>query len=259
LLAVYTGTSVSSLVAVASSPAVSDWPAQVSFVAVAGTTYQIAVDGVGASGGLITLTLTPTRPPSVSITSPTNGSTFSAFANITITANATDSDGSIKRVDFYLGTNSPILVGSATNSPYSVGCNITSGGNYDLVAKATDNMGVSTYSAPVNVDVSFPETGLTSSVPMVNLHGQQGSQAYYKITVPQDCTELDISISNGTGDCDLYVAYGYQPSLYSYDYCPYLHGNNEYVMIYDPTPGDYHIMLNGWDAYAGVTLQAVTY
>ena len=44
LLGVYTGTSVSSLTPVASSPSVYGGPAQVSFVAAAGVTYQIAVD-----------------------------------------------------------------------------------------------------------------------------------------------------------------------------------------------------------------------
>ena len=258
LLGVYTGTSVSNLISVASSKSIMGGPAQVSFVAAAGTTYQIAVDGRYAYGGTIALRLIRTQPPSVSITFPTNGSVFSATTNITITASATDSDG-ISRVDFFMGTNYPSLIGSATNSPYSKVCRITSNGSHDLLAKATDKMGASTYSAPVKVTVYFPEKVLTPSVPVVNLSGQAGSQACYKVTVPSGCTELDIQTYNGTGDCDLYVAFNYQPSQDSYDYRSWEDGNSEEVVIYDPTPGVWHIMLNGWDAYAGVTLRAVTY
>jgi hypothetical protein len=261
LLGVYTGTSVSNLTSVASSTSVYGGPAQVSFMAVAGVSYQIAVDSEYYENPYyfrqtVTLKLMPTRPPSVSITSPMNGSMFVAPANITITANATDNDGSISRVDFYMGTNSPSLIGSTTNFPFSTVWSITSNGSYDLVAKATDNMGASTYSAPVNVAVYFPETVLTPYEPIVNLFGQRGSQSYYRVTVPPGCQQLQIQIDGGTGDCDLYVAFGYQPSLSSYEYRPYMHGNYEYVYIDYPTPGDWHIMLNGWDAYAGVTLQA---
>jgi serine protease len=70
---------------------------------------------------------------------------------------------------------------------------------------------------------------------------------------------LEIDISGGTGDCDLYVAYGYQPSFYQWDYRPYLHGNNEQVEIDNPQEGEWHIMLNGWNSYGGVILQAYSW
>src|SRR5207247_2501167 len=55
-------------------------------------------------------------PPSVAITNPPNGAIFSAGDNIIIQASASDSDGSVARVDFSVNSN---LVGSATNAPYS--------------------------------------------------------------------------------------------------------------------------------------------
>ena len=255
LLGVYTGTSVSTLVAVASSQSVFGGPAQVSFLAAAGTTYQIAVDGQYASGGTITLRLMPTQPPSVSITSPTSGSAFLAPASITISASATDSDG-ISRVDFYMGTNYPSLIGSTTNFPYSTVWSAKNIDHYDLVAKATDNMGASTYSTPVNVTISFPETVLIPSVPVANLSGGQGGEARYKVTVPPGAKSLTIQSSGGSGDCDLYVAFGFLPTLNQWQYRPDLSGNNETVTIPYPTAGDWHIMLYGFQSYSGVTLQA---
>jgi len=53
--------------------------------------------------------------PVVTITSPTNGAKFPAGANVFIAANASESNGVITRVEFFLGTNS---IGVVTNSPF---------------------------------------------------------------------------------------------------------------------------------------------
>ena len=52
----------------------------------------------------------------MSITSPAAGATFTAPATITVTAAASDTDGTITKVDFYRGTQ---LIGSDTTNPYS--------------------------------------------------------------------------------------------------------------------------------------------
>jgi hypothetical protein len=54
--------------------------------------------------------------PTVSITSPTDNSRFGTPGSITLTATATDADGSISKVDFYNGAT---LIGTATTSPYT--------------------------------------------------------------------------------------------------------------------------------------------
>lgn len=89
-------------------------------------------------------------PPTVAITSPTEGATFTAPASITITADASDSDGSVTQVDFYRGSN---VIGTATSAPYSVTWNNVAAGSYALTAVATDNLGATVTSAPVNVTV----------------------------------------------------------------------------------------------------------
>jgi regulation of enolase protein 1 (concanavalin A-like superfamily) len=99
----------------------------------------------------------PDAPPTVSLTSPTAGATFTAPASITFTATATDSDGTIAKVDFYAG--STFLV-STTASPYSFTLNNVTPGNYILTARATDNAGVESISSPINVQVNAPASGL---------------------------------------------------------------------------------------------------
>lgn len=91
---------------------------------------------------------TPNSAPSVNITSPTNGSVLSGQSNITISANASDSDGWIARVDFY---ENGVLISTITSGPFSMIWNNVSSGTYELRAKATDNLGAATTSAPVSI------------------------------------------------------------------------------------------------------------
>jgi hypothetical protein len=264
LLAVYTGNSVSSLTPVASSGPANVAPshAQVSFIATAGVTSQIAVDDVYTSypwetGTTVTLRLIPTQPPVVRISSPSDGAVLIGPPNISITANATDIDGTVRRVDFYNYGNP---IGIATNRPYSmVLSNVTGPTSLSLIAEATDNMGASTYSDTVNVNILAPETSLSLSSPLANLSGDRGSCTYYYVTVPAGLNGLAIDTYGGTGDCDLYVAYGYQPSLSQWDYCSSLSGNDESMTITYPADGDWCIMLYGYSAYSGMTLEAWTW
>lgn len=100
------------------------------------------------------------RPPSVSL-APPNGSPFTAPANISLTASASDSDGVVNKVDFYAGSQ---LIGTATSSPYTITWSNAQPGNYLLKAVATDDSGALTSSNPVNVVVNVP-----NSAPVVTL------------------------------------------------------------------------------------------
>jgi hypothetical protein len=90
-------------------------------------------------------------PPAVSITAPANGSTYTAPANITISASASDADGSVAKVDFYQGAT---LIGTDTTAPYSLDWNNIAAGTYSLTARATDNLGAVTASAAVSITVN---------------------------------------------------------------------------------------------------------
>jgi len=96
--------------------------------------------------------------PTVSLTAPVNGAIFTAPANITLTASASDSDGSVSKVGFYNGTT---LIGTASSSPFSFTWNGVGVGSYTLTAIAYDNHNVSTVSGAVNITVNtLPSTGM---------------------------------------------------------------------------------------------------
>src|SRR4030095_425130 len=92
----------------------------------------------------------PNVPPAAAITSPTEGATFTEPANIAITADASDSDGTIAQVDFYAGST---VIGTTTSAPYTTTWSNVTAGSYALTAVATDNLGATVSSAAVNVTV----------------------------------------------------------------------------------------------------------
>ncbi|RTQ48981.1 carbohydrate-binding protein [Hymenobacter gummosus] len=94
--------------------------------------------------------------PSVSLTSPAAGASFTAPATISLAANASDSDGSISKVDFYQGST---LLGTDTSSPYSYSWTGVAAGTYSITARATDNAGAVTTSSAVSVTVAAAPTG----------------------------------------------------------------------------------------------------
>ena len=99
-------------------------------------------------------------------------------------------------------------------------------------------------------------TTLENGVPVPELAGDVGSETLYKIDIPEGQDYLDISISGGAGDCDLYVKMGAEPTPSSWDYRPYLPGNEETVHVETPAPATWYVMLRGNQAYADVTLLA---
>jgi hypothetical protein len=74
-----------------------------------------------------------------------------APATITLTATASDPDGTINRVEFYAGST---LIGASTTPPYSVTWTPLASGPFVLTARAFDNLNASGDSAPVNVTVT---------------------------------------------------------------------------------------------------------
>ena len=110
-----------------------------------------AIDNDGGSTSSAPVSLTVDVPPSIALTSPTANAVFAAPASIPLTASATDSDGTITKVEFYQGTT---LIGSATTAPYTATWANVPEGSYSLTAKATDNGGAETWSAAVSVVVN---------------------------------------------------------------------------------------------------------
>ena len=91
--------------------------------------------------------------PTVSITSPLNGTVFNT-RSVTVATNAADADGTISKVEFYNGST---LLGTFTQSPYNVTLNnIGDGSSYSVFAKAYDNQNAYAMSNTVNFSIDIP-------------------------------------------------------------------------------------------------------
>ncbi len=90
------------------------------------------------------------QAPSVAITAPSNNTTITEGQPINITANASDSDGSVTKVEFFTGNTK---LGEDVTSPYSYNWSNASVGNYSITVVATDNSGDTTTSSSIAIIV----------------------------------------------------------------------------------------------------------
>lgn len=100
-------------------------------------------------------------PPQVTITAPTDGQVVLAGSNNEITANASDSDGTVTQVEFFANND---RLGVVTQAPYSVTWNATLIGANQLKAVATDNDN-NTSESVVNVNVSDKDLVISLTSP----------------------------------------------------------------------------------------------
>jgi hypothetical protein len=117
----------------------------------AGTYTARYTNACGASATReFVVTLSNNIVPVITLTSPSSGATFNAPANIVINATASDSDGSVANVRFFVNGN---LVAEDTMPPYTQTFRAESAGELTIAAEAIDDDGASTTSGSVVVNV----------------------------------------------------------------------------------------------------------
>ncbi|GAL86865.1 FG-GAP repeat-containing protein [Sporocytophaga myxococcoides] len=138
---------------------------------------------------------TQNTPPIVSLTSPPSNTEFTAPATITLSASASDLDGSVTKVEFFNGST---LIATDITAPYSFFWTNLSAGVYNITAKATDNQGASTTSSAITINVK-------------SVGGSQESITGPACSVPNSTIsfELNPSLRNGA------TAYSWWTSGYS--------------------------------------------
>ena len=134
---------------------------------VAAGTYSLTARATDDLGGVTTslastITVSSSNAaPTVTLTQPSNGATFTAPATVNLAATASDADGTVTKVEFF---NATTKLGEDTTAPYSFTWSGVAAGTYTLTARATDNLGGVTTSASSSITVSSPNVAPTVSI-----------------------------------------------------------------------------------------------
>ena len=141
-------------------------------------------DTLSTTSSSVTITVLPQSspvPPVVTLTSPSNGASYTVGDNVTMTATASDPDGSVVKVEFWEGTT---LLGSDNNAPYEFTWNQPIAGSYQIYAIATDNANLTTTSASANISVIAIQVPPAVSItdPLNNSQFQEGDDIVMKAT-----------------------------------------------------------------------------
>jgi hypothetical protein len=88
----------------------------------------------------------PDKPPSVTLSAPLDGASFTAPATVNISATASDPDGTVAKVEFFAtqpgSLGSTIKLGEDATAPYNFTWSGVPAGTYALTARVTDDRGV---------------------------------------------------------------------------------------------------------------------
>lgn len=114
------------------------------------TIVAVGTDNQGATGSDTITVVVPNLPPVVDITQPANNSSRPTGLPFTISATASDLDGTVAQVAFFRGN---VLISTDVSSPFSAVWNPATPGPVQVIAVATDNFGA-TASDTVNLTIT---------------------------------------------------------------------------------------------------------
>ncbi len=181
-------------------------------------------------------------PPTANFSFTTNGLSAS-FSD-----SSSDSDGTIASRAWNFGDGS---TSTSTNPSHTY----ASAGTYNVTLTVTDNGGAtSTKTSAVTVSGGSSGNVLQNGVTVSGLSAATNGKLYYTMTVPAGASNLKFVTSGGSGDGDLYVRFGSQPTTSSYDCRSWNTGNSETCTISSAQAGTYYVMINGYSAFSGMSL-----
>jgi serine protease len=172
-----------------------------------------------------------------------------------------DMDGGSGDADMYVQFGQKPSVNSYNCRPYKNGntesCSFTNpqAGDWWVMINGYSQYSGANLTGTFDGNASCGSKCLTNGVPINGLAGSRSQELIYTIDVPANAV-LNVSMSGGTGDADLYVRKGAQPTTNNFDCRPYLNGNNETCSLNSGQGSKYYITLRGYTAFSGASIVA---
>jgi len=98
-----------------------------------------------------------------------------------------------------------------------------------------------------------PDTVLENGQVKTELSASTGNDLVFTMEVPAGATDINFAMTGGSGDADLYVKFGAEPTDSVYDCRPYKSGNVESCAS-TQEGGTYYVRLKAYSDFAGVSL-----
>ncbi|ALO34654.1 peptidase S8 [Colwellia sp. MT41] len=99
------------------------------------------------------------------------------------------------------------------------------------------------------------DTVLENGVVKTELAATTGNELVFTMEVPVGATDINFAITGGSGDADLYVKFGAEPTDSVYDCRPYRAGNVESCAS-TQAGGSYYVKIKAYSDFTGVSLTA---
>ena len=164
--------------------------------ATAGTKTITAQGLGGACNSQATTEITVLSPPTVSVTSPANNTTYSTPATVELTASASAAgSASITQVDFYRRQHAAWDL--TTSAPYTYTWSNAPEGTHSVKAKAIDSLGALGVSSSVTVIVGDLPASTVFGVSVSPNPVVAGNSATITITGTNPCTMLWVDFGDG--------------------------------------------------------------
>ena len=231
------------------------------------TTFTVTGTSTTTHSTTASITVTATVPPDFTVAVSPASQTIAQGASGTYTVSTTSLNGSTQSIALSVsglpagitGTFSPATVTAGGSSTLTLAVASTATASTTTFT-VTGASGTAQHSA--NGSVTVTTVGgisvLNDGVPVSNISGASGSQQFWVMDVPAGKDAVVFTISGGSGDADLYVRRGAQPTTSLYDCRPFITGNNETCTFNAPAAGQYYVMIRGFSAFSGVILTGRT-